>query len=170
MKKLVLLTGLCLLSAAASAEYKRHYNTNYALPDEGPWEESAYTLPAYPGAEGFTALDVPRTEGTRYLVEEKSLTITPDGVVHYVLKVVTPRGAENLSVEGLQCAKKRIRNYAFGDNVNKRWIESVNGAWRDWSRQDKVRVTVRETLCPDGFAPKSAEEAVTLLKKAAPRQ
>ncbi len=172
MKKLLVLACLATLCATAQAQqdYKRRFNTNANVPDDTPWEESSYDMPAFPGNDGFIGLDVPLAAGYRYQLEEKSLSITPDGVLHYVLKVTSPKGAENISVEGLHCARKHVRSYAFGDTVNKRWILSMNSQWRDWNPFDKVKVTLRDTVCDIGVPPRDAEDFAMRLKKAAPRQ
>ncbi|WP_165494113.1 CNP1-like family protein [Aquitalea sp. USM4] len=161
------LAGLLLALAAQASEYNKGFNnTNYALEDVKPWEEGKYSIPAYPAAPDWIGFYVGPEVANKYFADSKSMTVGEDGVVRLILRVQSPAGAENLSVEGIQCSANTYRSYAFGDSINKRWIESMREEWRKIEYDDKARRALREDLCVEKTAPKSAEQAVKLLRAA----
>ncbi|EEG07906.1 CNP1-like family protein [Pseudogulbenkiania ferrooxidans] len=168
MKRLITLLALSAgtLAAGASAGEIKRPNTNYALDDLPAWEEGAYALPAYPVDADWVGFFVHHTLQNQYFIDAKSVNVADEQLVRYVVKVVSPSGAVNLSAEGLQCRQKQIRSYAFGDTVNRRWIESMKPAWRNIEYDDLLHRRLRENLCQDNWAPKTAEEAVVLMRKA----
>lgn len=169
MKRLITLLALTagtLAATASAGDNGKHQNTNYALDDLPAWEEGAYALPAYPAEAEWVGFFVHHSLQNQYFIDAKSI-IVPDGqLVRYVVKVVSPSGAVNLSVEGLQCRQKQVRNYAFGDTINRRWIESMKPVWRNIEYDDLMHRRLHENLCQDNWAPKTADEAVALLRKA----
>lgn len=166
MKRLITLLLLAGTMATASAgDNKRSYST-YANDDDQPWQETDYTLPSYPAEGDWVGFFVHHTLKNQYFIDAKSVTV-PDGqAMRYVVKVVSPSGAVNLTAEGIQCRQKRYRTYAFGDTVNRRWIESMKPDWRTIEYDDLMRRRLHENLCQDNWAPKTADEAVALLRKA----
>lgn len=159
----VLLALTCL--GTAQAGRLPTYST-YALDDVEPWSEGNYTLPAYPDKPEWVGFYVHHTLNNLYFVDAKTLSVGEDGVVHFILRVLSPSGAENLSVEGIHCQDSNYRSYAFGDSYNKRWIEATRADWRKFAYDDKLRQRLHEDICIDKTPPKSAEAALQLLKKA----
>lgn len=142
-------------------------NNNYDFEDENkPWAESTYTLPAYPDKPDWVGFYVNQAMKNQYFADAKTLTLTDDGVIRLILRIRSPAGAENISYEGIQCQQGTYRTYAFGDTINKRWIESTRAQWRKIEYDDKLRQRLREDMCPEKYAPKSADDALNLLKKA----
>ena len=58
------------------------------------------------------------------------------------------------------------RSYAFGDTVNRRWIESQRSEWRKLDRNNESIKLVTQALCPDNTPPLNAEELAGNLHKA----
>lgn len=161
------LAGLLLALTAQASDYtKNSTNTTYALDDVKPWTEGKYTLPDYPVAADWIGFYVGPEASNKYFVDSKSLSIGDDGVVRLILRVQSPSGVENLSMEGILCSENQYRSYAFGDDINRRWIESMRADWRQIAYDDKARRALREDLCIDKLAPKSAEQAIKLLRDA----
>jgi len=161
------LAGLLLALSAQASEYSRSSNnTNYAMDDIQPWAEGKFSIPAYPAAPDWIGFYIGPEVANKYFVDSKSMTVGEDGVIRLILRVQSPSGAENLSVEGIQCADGTYRSYAFGDSINKRWIESMRADWRKIEYDDKARRALREDLCVEKTAPKSAEQASKLLRAA----
>lgn len=168
MKRLITLLALSAGTLAAGAhagDYEHKYST-YAFDDEKPWEEGSYTLPAYPADADWVGFFVHHTLQNQYFVDAKSVNVADAQLVRYVVKVVSPSGAVNLSAEGLQCRQKQFRSYAFGDTINKRWIESMKPVWRNIEYGDLLHRRLHENLCQDNWAPKTGEDAVALMRKA----
>lgn len=159
------IAGLLVATQALAGTQIRN-NTNYAFEDQGPWTEGAYTLPLYPAMPDWVGFYVFKENPNKYFVDAKSLTIGEDGVIRFILRVQSPSGAENLSVEGIQCKQGTYRSYAFGDSYNKRWIESTRADWRKIEYEDKTRRVLREDMCPERDVPKLAEDAIKLLRSA----
>ena len=161
------LAGLLLALNAQASEYNKGFNnTNYAMDEVQPWTEGKFSIPAYPATPDWIGFYVGPEVSNKYFADSKSMTVGEDGVIRLILRVQSPSGAENLSVEGIQCSEGSYRSYAFGDSINKRWIESMRADWRKIAYDDKARRTLREDLCVEKTAPKSAEQAIKLLRAA----
>ncbi|WP_158253640.1 CNP1-like family protein [Chromobacterium alticapitis] len=158
------LLALCL-SLTAHAENKQIKNDNYAFDNDKPWEEQAYALPDYPQAADWLEVKPDWLQQNRFYVDAKTLSVGGDGVVRFVSRVRSPSGVENLSVEGIQCKDNRYKAYAFGDDINHRWIASMAPQWQDIAGSDKLRRELRALLCPYGSAPRDAAQAVESLRK-----
>jgi hypothetical protein len=152
-----------LAAQPALAETRFKPNAVYAF-DDTPWQEKDYTLPAFPQQPSWEEffLSVPRPN--RLFVDTGSLSMGEDGVVRFILRVQSPSGAQNLSVEGIRCTGRQVRSYAFGDNINQRWIESMKPVWRPIEIDDAVHRTLRETLCQDGSPVKDVASAIKQLR------
>ncbi|WP_199155454.1 CNP1-like family protein [Chromobacterium sp. ASV23] len=157
------LLALCL-SLTAQAEGKLIKNNNYALDVDKPWEEQAYSLPAYPQTADWIEVKPDWLQSNRFFVDGKTLSVGQDGVVRFISRVVSGK-VENLSVEGIQCKDNKYRAYGFGDSVNQRWIEPMRPLWQDIVYSDKLRRELRTLLCPFGSAPRDAAQAVESLRK-----
>lgn len=168
MKHRILLPALLALAASAATLAdggKPNFNKNVEFAEEGPWQEGDYQLPAYPAAPQWINVNLDNLQKNRIAVDAGSLSVGQDGVVRFILDVVSPGGVSNLSVEGIQCKNRAYRAYAFGDNVGKRWIRSTRAEWRTIPLEDRLRRELRAALCPDGAAPRDAGEAVASLRK-----
>jgi len=132
--------------------------------DSKPWTEAAYTLPAYPQLPDWVRFDAGPDTSNKYYADSKSLSIAGDGTIHLILRIQSASGVENLSVEGIQCDQGNYRSYAFGDSINKVWIESIRTEWRRIGYDDKARRTLIENLCPEKNVPTSNEQLAKLLQ------
>ncbi|KZE24931.1 CNP1-like family protein [Crenobacter luteus] len=166
-KTWLIAAALAGLALTAHAETRRGYNSNYAFDVDKPWVESGYALPTYPKTGDWLPFFVHRDYPNKSAVDAGTLTVGDDGVVRYVLRVESPSGAKNDSVEGLRCQTRELKRYAFGDTINGRWIESLKPAWGKIELDDRLHRALHAIVCPDNWVPKSAAEAVAQLKKAA---
>ena len=148
---LALLTSVLATPALAVNNYRPLLNPNAPDSMDQVWKEGDYTLPAFPNQPEWVGYFVPLKQDFKYFVDAKSLVISDDGVIHFILRVVSASGAENLSIDGLQCANHTQRTYAFGDSVNKRWIESTRADWRPINPLDPARARLVEDMCPVMF-------------------
>jgi hypothetical protein len=96
--------------------------------EEKPWEEMAATLPAFPEKGNLIPFTVGAVSDTRFYVDGASITIGADGVVRYTLVVVSSEGAETVSHEGLHCATRERRFYAFGRS-DRTWSKPRSSQW-----------------------------------------
>jgi hypothetical protein len=130
-----------------------------------PTEKQSDALPSPPQKRGeLIEFFVAATSEFRFFVDAGSLTVGNDGIVRYVLVARSSAGAENVSFEGMSCAKKAVRIYALGRD----------GAWvgrpTDWrpiearSVQRWHNALFHEYFCPQQEPIYSAAEGVRALR------
>ena len=150
----------------AAREFKEHKAELPPLPDtqSGDWFD----------------LYVNETYGKQPKILLSSLQImpAPDNSIRYVLNVRSDKGYDNLSVEGLYCARTSFtysndkrssyKVFAYGDTVNRRWIEPRKGDWKlignTFSRNDALHTALYQAFCVDGM-PTTVEGLVQRLKE-----
>lgn len=150
----------------AAREFKEHKAELPPLPDtqSGDWFD----------------LYVNETYGKQPKILLSSLQImpAPDNSIRYVLNVRSDKGYDNLSVEGLYCARTSFtysndkrssyKVFAYGDTVNRRWIEPRKGDWKlignAFSRNDALHTALYQVFCIDGM-PTTVEGLVQRLKE-----
>lgn len=150
----------------AAREFKEHKTELPPLPDtqSGDWFD----------------LYVNETYGKQPKILLSSLQIMPepDNSIRYVLNVRSDKGYDNLSVEGLYCARTSFtysndkrssyKIFAYGDTVNRRWIEPRKGDWKlignAFSRNDALHTALYQAFCIDGM-PTTVEGLVQRLKE-----
>jgi len=150
----------------AAREFKEHKAELPPLPDtqSGDWFD----------------LYVNETYGKqpRILLSSLQIMPAPDNSIRYVLNVRSDKGYDNLSVEGLYCARTSFtysndkrssyKVFAYGDTVNRRWIEPRKGDWKlignAFSRNDALHTALYQAFCIDGM-PTTVEGLVQRLKE-----
>ena len=150
----------------AAREFKEHKAELPPLPDtqSGDWFD----------------LYVNETYGKQPKILLSSLQImpAPDNSIRYVLNVRSDKGYDNLSVEGLYCARTSFtysndkrssyKVFAYGDTVNHRWIEPRKGDWKlignAFSRNDALHTALYQAFCIDGM-PTTIKGLVQRLKE-----
>lgn len=131
------------------------------------WKES----PAPPAPEfdhrRMIEIDMPRVYDLKYGVDPKTLAITDDGVVRYVViaKSTGPGAALNAFYDGVRCATGEIKTYArySGDA----WHSVENPEWVPLG-QAKTRYNLalaRQALCRSGAPRATTGEMVQALRK-----
>lgn len=166
MKTRFILLGLLCAANLAHADLSgkgRERKHNYI--GEGPWKEQELALPAF-GAWDWVELDKPVTIKGQLFIDRQTLRLADDRTVRFSLLQLSSSGIENISHEGVHCGERTQRSYAYGDSVNKRWIESKRTEWRKLDRNHLAMKTVVQALCPDNTPPLTAEELQANLAKA----
>jgi hypothetical protein len=135
--------------------------------EDKPWEEQKWSLPDYPVMENLIGFDVGPTSSFRFFVDPASLSLGKDGVIRYTLVARSASGATNVSYEGLRCASRERRLYAFG-RADKTWAQAKNSDWvrisSSISSSLQHTVLADDFFCPARSVVRTAEEAVTALK------
>ncbi|HEY4319408.1 MAG TPA: CNP1-like family protein [Herbaspirillum sp.] len=93
------------------------------------WEEAAIQLPPPPAAANLMEFYVGPTATQTFFVDEKSMSISGDGVVHYTLVSKSKSGAINVSYEGIRCATVEKKQFAYG-RQDGTWDLAHDPAWR----------------------------------------
>lgn len=166
MKTRLIMLGLLCAANLAHADLSgkgRERKHNYI--DEGPWQEQLLPLPAYGGMD-WVELEKPATLKGQLFIDSKTLLLADDRTVRFTLLQLSSGGIENISHEGVHCGERTQRSYAYGDSVNKRWIESMRKEWRKLDRNNLAMKTVVQAICPDNTPPLNAAELSGNLAKA----
>jgi len=153
-KAVVALIGLLAFSSAvfAQSEGEDEYKV---------WQETEVKFPAAPQEKNLTPFFVSAATDNRFLVDTSTLTVGADGVVRYVLVVITPQGARNVTFEGMRCETSERRIYALGRRDGE-WSLARNSGWGRIKNVDANRhhaALFLEYFCPSGLIVRNAEEA-----------
>ncbi|WP_333841619.1 CNP1-like family protein [Pelomicrobium sp.] len=162
--------GLSLLLAAGLAlpgwAQTFHGLEGYVEEEEQAWSELETRLPPYPEAENLIEFRVSPTLPFRYFVDAASIQVGQDGVVRYVLVVRGSDGTNTVSFEGMRCATRELKRYAFGRGEGL-WSKARNPRWIPIEAQRQTlhqRVLYYDFFCPGKMPVRTPEEAVAALK------
>lgn len=139
---------------------------------EGPaWKEQDVSLPAYPDGQQYVEVPLQLAgSDLRMFIQEPSLAVGADGVTRYVLMLRSPSGTENLFYEGIRCAKKEWRGYAYGTSAGE-WQALGDTPWqliRDLG-VERYRMTLyRYYFCDPISGPLSPRKALGRIRYGAP--
>ena len=99
--------------------------------DNKKWQEMEVQLPAAPKQENLLPFEVSAASANRFFIDGSTLSVGSDGVVRYVLVVLSPQGARNVSFEGMRCEAREYRIYASG---------RLDGSWSKARKNEWVRI------------------------------
>jgi hypothetical protein len=145
---------MAILSSPLLADFDEDY-------DSKRWQEVEVQLPAPPRQDRLLPFYVSAVAENRFYVDASSLSVGSDGVVRYVLVILTPQGGRNVSYEGMRCETRERRIYASG-RADGSWSKSRNNDWVRIADQLVNRhhaALYLEYFCPIGIAVRSPEEA-----------
>lgn len=133
---------------------------------ETNWTESEVPAPPAFTVKNLIAIDMPSYVSVRLGVDPDTLTITPDGVVRYVVVAVNASGTVSAMFEGIRCASAEVKTYARFSSGGP-WSAVPNPQWQDLKDNLPSRhaaVLARQGVC-DGrsAAAKSAQGIVQRL-------
>lgn len=159
-RKVFLLLAAMFASAAVLADFEEDYESKQ-------WQEIEVQLPAAPKQESLLPFYVSAATENRFFIDGATLSVGNDGVVRYVLLVLTPQGARNVTYEGMRCETRERRIYASGRQ---------DGTWskarkNEWVRIQEVYANRQhaalflEYFCPIGNIVQNAAEARNALIK-----
>lgn len=138
----------------------------YVEEEDRAWSELEARLPPYPKTEDLIEFQVAPTLPFRYFVDAASIHVGRDGVVRYTLVVRGSEGADTVSFEGIRCATREFKRYAFGQGEGV-WSKARNPKWTPIEAQRQTlhqRVLYYDFFCPGKTPVRSREEAVAALK------
>jgi hypothetical protein len=129
------------------------------------WKEGEHALPAAPAPAALRSFFVSSASPNRFLIDESTLSVDPDGVVRYVLVVRTPGGAENVTFEGIRCATGERRIYASGRSDGS-WSVARNSQWEpilDNNYNRPRAALAHDHFCDGPAAPRNKAEVLRRL-------
>ncbi|UCV18383.1 CNP1-like family protein [Ferribacterium limneticum] len=155
-----LLLAATLVSATAFADFEEDYESKQ-------WQEIEVQLPAAPKQETLLPFYVSAATENRFFIDGATLTVGSDGVVRYVLLVLTPQGARNVTYEGMRCETRERRIYASG-RLDGSWSKARKNEWvriQDAYANRQHAALFLEYFCPVGNIVQDAAEARNALIK-----
>lgn len=130
------------------------------------WKESAIAIPSFPVDANLVLLPPGPRDTLKVYVDSTSLSLAKDGVVRFTMVVVSSGGAHNVFYDGIRCATREYKTYAFGTEANS--LEPMKDArWRPIPRfpTNAFRYDLYHNyVCDDSSVPRSPEDIVHKLK------
>lgn len=117
-------------------------------------------LPSFPRREERLPFFVSAASDFRFFVDRRSISVGKDGVVRYTLIALSPKGAENISFEGMRCKSREHKTYATG-RADGSWSRR-EGPWRQVTQRWQLALRV-EYFCPRGVPIATAVEGIDAL-------
>lgn len=125
------------------------------------WKELEVPFPNAPKQENLLPFYVSAATDNKFFVDGTTLSVGSDGVVRYVLLVLSPQGGRNVTFEGMRCETRERRIYASGRR---------DGTWskariNEWARIQDVpsnrhhAALFLEYFCPLGIMVHDVAEA-----------
>jgi len=156
--------GLLLLGAMPLAQASV-FDDVFGNEDKN-WVEVPPAIPAPPEDGDLIPFFVSSASSFRFAIDQKSLSIGTDGVVHYTLVATSKEGARNVSFEGIRCHTREYKVYAYGEG-NGSFTERIDPTWKhiDEAVANRDRAALlKDYLCPNGV-PLRVAEIVERLKQ-----
>lgn len=118
--------------------------------------------PSFPQPENLREFYVSAVATNKYSVDVSTLMPGTDGVVRYVLVVLTSGGATNVSFEGMNCKEGTWKHLASGRSDGT-WVKSkaARNEWRPVENKPinpHHAILSRNFFCPIGNPISTAEE------------
>ncbi len=133
------------------------------------WKEVDVPLPAAPKQESMLPFYVSAATDNRFFIDGASLSVGGDGVVRYVLLILSPQGGRTVSFEGMRCETRERRIYASGRSDGT-WSRARKSEWvdiQDVSMNRYHAALFNDYFCPFGIIVRDAAEARKVLQQGA---
>jgi hypothetical protein len=157
----ILLPCLGLLSALATGAQAQ-------LAAEDPdWQETALAAPPAFSLDNLLALDMPPYVSLQFGIDPATLSITPDGIVRYVVVASNRSGSISAFYEGIRCAKGEVKTYARTSG-NGAWTLVKQAQWRNLSDNQPSRHAIafaRQAACVGATAASSTTDIIRAMNK-----
>ena len=155
---LVLLALLALYASSANTD---------EVDSDALKAESPVVLPAPAQKNNLLSFYVSPTTTLEFAVDAKSVSVTEEGIVRFVLVVTSQSGASNISYEGIRCSTGEKKLYAIGQTHGS-WSVARKDVWdtiidRGINRQHAA--LAKDYFCETGMVVGKAEVIVDRLRK-----
>jgi len=155
MRRLEQLAALALLACVACSTFAQ-------LAAEDPnWKETqAPPAPAF-STRRLIVLDLGVNQALKFGVDPATLSISKDGVVHYVVVASSASGATNAMYEGIRCATGEFKTYARATTAGT-WNTVEDPQWLSLYANipSKHALALAEQGVCNGKAPANSVEAI----------
>lgn len=149
--------GLTLLALSTSAQ----------VVTEPDWKETEAPPPPSFNKDKLIPIEMPKYVSLRFGVDPATLTITPDGIVRYVMVASNATGSISAMYEAIRCATGEVKTYARYA-ANGKWSSVQDPQWHglnDNLPSKHALALARQGVC-DGrsMAASSVDAIVNALK------
>lgn len=140
----------------ARIRHERDGGLNHGRFEPKEWQEEAVPPPPEFDIRRLVPLDMPHYMSLRFGVDPKTMSVTGDGVVRYVV-VAYREGTQTVNAfyEGVRCATDEYKTYArySGDQ----WNAVTMPEWKRIDDRNSVYThqLAKQSLCAGGRAPRS---------------
>ena len=137
-------------------------------PEDPDWKESTAPTPPAFSADKLLPLEMPPYVTLKFGIDPTTLSVTPDGIVRYVVVTHNSSGSVTAMYEGIRCARGEVKTYARA-NDSGAWSIIAAPKWRDFTDNLPSKhawVFARQAAC-DGraAAASSTADIIKALKK-----
>lgn len=142
----------------ALADFEEDYETK-------KWQEIAVQLPVAPKGENLLPFYVSAATSNRFFIDGSTLSVGSDGVVRYVLVVLSAEGGRNVTFEGMRCEARERRIYASGRSDGS-WSKARKNEWvriQDVYANRHHAALFLDYFCPVGVIVRNSDEARSAL-------
>lgn len=155
----LLLATFAATSSSALADFDEDYESKQ-------WQEIEVVLPPPPKESDLQPFYVSAATSNQFFIDMSSLSVGADGVVRYVLLVLSPEGGRNVTFEGMRCESRERRIYAAGRKDGS-WSKARKNEWvriQDAYANRHHAALFLDYFCPFGNIVRDAAEARNALK------
>lgn len=134
------------------------------------WRESAVPAPPAFDVKRLIRLESPPGSSLSFGVDPATLSVTPEGIVRYVVVASSPGGAQNVMYEGIRCTTGQHRVYARYSTQGG-WSKVLEEDWKSLFGSPATRHALnfaRAGACTGRAASQSASEIVRTLNAVRP--
>jgi hypothetical protein len=140
-----------------------------AMPAVDPdWKAADTPNPPAFSTSQLLPIEMPSYVSLKFGVDPGTLTITPDGIVRYVMVAINAGGSVSAMYEGIRCATGEVKTYARS-NANGIWTNVKEAPWRkltDNLPSKHALALAAQGACDGGSAPaNSTADIVKALKR-----
>lgn len=114
-----------LLAVCAAAAFCAQAQFSDLDPD---WKENQAPTPPAFSADRLIEIDVAKFSNLRFGIDPHTISLTPDGVVRYVVVANSNTGARNALYEGIRCVTGEVKVYAR--HTGQDWNLAAEPKWR----------------------------------------
>lgn len=148
------LLTLLVTPSLAMADFEEDYESKQ-------WQEVEVALPAAPKEVNLQPFYVSAATSNRFFIDISTLSVGSDGVVRYVLLILSPEGGRNVTFEGMRCESRERRIYASG-RQDGLWSKARKNEWvriQDAYANRHHAALFLDYFCPFGNIVRDAAEA-----------
>lgn len=154
------LLGVLSMASPLWADFEEDYESK-------KWQEVEVQLPAAPREENLLSFYVSAATSNRFFIDGSTLSVGSDGVVRYVLVVMSAEGGRNVTFEGMRCEARERRIYASG-RLDGTWVKTRKNEWvriqEAYANRHHAALFL-DYFCPVGVIVRNADEARAALAR-----